>query len=74
MTIYGTEVLKDLLKRIHEGQVQVTGEDIGVFERLLQLNLVFHDGAGGAEGYFGVCPTSQGTSYLLADPVYPTAD
>lgn len=40
MTVYGTEVLRALLSKIQEGQIDVSGDEVGVFERLLQLGNV----------------------------------
>lgn len=71
MTVYGTEVLRALLGKIQEGQIDVSGDEVGVFERLLQLGLVFHNGDGGPEGYKGVCTTREGDIYMLDVTPYP---
>jgi hypothetical protein len=51
MTVYGTEVLRALLGKIQEGQIDVSGDEVGVFERLLQLGLLFYNGVGSPVGY-----------------------
>jgi len=73
MTVYGTKVLRALLSKIQEGQIDVSGDEVGVFERLLQLGLVFHNGAGGPDGYKGVCTTPEGDIYMMGATPYPTA-
>lgn len=67
MPAFGTEVLDELLKRIHESQSEVSGEDVPVFERLLALGLVQFNGEGGPDRYTEVSPTQLGTMRVL-DP------
>lgn len=67
MPTFGTEVLDELLKRIHKSQIEVSGEDIPVFERLLALGLVQFNGEGGPDLYTEVSPTPLGTMRVL-DP------
>lgn len=67
MPSYPMEVLDELLLRIHEGQVDVSGNDVGPFERLLDLGLVEFKGEGGPERYTQVMPTDSGTRRVL-DP------
>ena len=74
MTVYGSEVLRDLLLRIANGQINALGEDVPVFESLKAMNLVFHNGEGGPEGYYGVCTTPEGDYHLANDPAYPPAN
>jgi len=61
------EVLDALLKRICEGQSEVTGEEVGQFERLLDLGYVEFNGEGGPDRYTGVLPSIAGTRRVL-DP------
>lgn len=67
MPVFGTEVLDELLKRIHESQSEVTGEDVVIFERLLDLGLVQFNGEDGPDRYTEVSPTPLGTMRVL-DP------
>lgn len=61
---YTQEVLMELLTRIHDGQSDIAGEDLPIFERLLWWRFVFHDGAT-ADGYKGACTTREGDIQLL---------
>ncbi|CAN1599463.1 hypothetical protein [Pseudomonas mediterranea] len=67
MPVFGTEVLDELLKRIHESQSEVIGEDVAIFERLLAMGLVQFNGEGGPDCYTEVSPTRLGTMRVL-DP------
>ncbi|VVO44264.1 hypothetical protein [Pseudomonas fluorescens] len=67
MPSYKTEELDELLARIHEGQIEVSGKDIEPFKRLLDLGLVEFKGEGGPERYTNVLPTDSGVRRVL-DP------
>lgn len=67
MPVFGTEVLDELLKRIHESQSEVTGKDVAIFERLFDFGLVQFNGEGGPDRYTEVSPTPLGTMRVL-DP------
>jgi hypothetical protein len=73
MPAYGSKALRGLLLRIHEGQSVVSGDDVPVFERLLQMGFVFHDGAIEG-GYKGVCTTREGDIQVLTGQLHPSAD
>jgi hypothetical protein len=65
MTVYGMDLLDDLLRRIHEGQIDVTGEDVGPFRRLLEMGLVEFNGQSAPDEYRQVLPTQAGTERVL---------
>ncbi|WNF55809.1 hypothetical protein [Pseudomonas sp. SG20052] len=67
MTAYGPEVFDELLKRIHGGQSEVSGTDLGPFRNLLSMGLVEFNGDGGPDRYTGVLLTISGTRRVL-DP------
>lgn len=67
MPVYGPEVLDDLLRRIHEGQAEVSGEDLGPFKRLLDMGYVHYNGEGGPDRFTEVLPSDSGTRRVL-DP------
>jgi len=67
MPAYGPEIFDELLKRIHEGQSEVSGDDLGPFQSLLTLGFVEFNGEGGPDHYTGVLPTVTGTRRVL-DP------
>ncbi|MBI6799332.1 hypothetical protein [Pseudomonas syringae] len=67
MTVYGAEILDSLLRRIHEGQAEVSGEDVGPFKRLLDMGYVHYNGEGGPDRFTEVLPSDSGTRRVL-DP------
>lgn len=67
MPAYGMEVLDELLKRIFDGQDEVSGNDLGPFRNLLALKLVEFSGEGGPSRYTGVLPTTAGNRRVV-DP------
>jgi len=67
MPAYGSEVLDELLMRIHKGQHEVSGNDLGPFRNLLAMGLVEFTGEGGPTRYTGVLPTPAGNRRVV-DP------
>ncbi|OWP73520.1 hypothetical protein [Pseudomonas sp. K2I15] len=67
MPAYGMEVLDELLKRIFDGQDEVSGSDLGPFRNLLALKLAEFTGEGGPRRYTGVLLTNAG-NLRVVDP------
>jgi hypothetical protein len=62
------EKADELLKRIHEGQSVVTGDDLGAFVTLQNLGYVFWGKDSTPDRYVDVLPTISGTRRVI-DPL-----
>lgn len=61
------EKLDELLKRIHEGQAVVTGDEIELLLRLHDLGYVYFGNDSTPDRYIDVTPTTSGTRRVI-DP------
>lgn len=72
MTEMNKEVFRALLIKLHERQDTVSGDEVPVFERLLEYDFAFYNGEKTGSGYTGVSPTSAGTVLALTGNIPST--
>lgn len=71
MDIYGDKALTALLEKIANGQTEVSGDEVGLFESLLMFDFVSYGSIGANENYESVCTTIDGEAYLNRRGPFP---